>query len=419
MKIVYFNYISNAIGPIIRTLELAKACSDNNIEVAVYFMRKNFNPPEFILDRINEYQSQHLSIHFLPILTKDSSLRDIPPASAINLTPKAPRMTVLGLFKQALLSLRYISQEIRIIKAEHPDVVMARPDEAFSFCFSSRLTGKPLVLETDGPVEELDLFWGVSSKYFILLDFYRASSANAVLCISKVCMNLWVNKGIRPEKLFIIPNGANPDEFAPLDTALKSELKRKHNLVGARIIGYSGNQRIWHGLPNLLLSALKYLQADKNVKLLIIGCGKNTDILEEHNIPADIAEQQIIFTGRLSYQDMAKFIDLADFMVMPYDNLELFYFSPMRMFEAMSLGKLLICSKQGQMLDILNDNSAVVFFDPAKPGDLERALGESIYNEALVASGVRNREYLLNKHTWHQRGTEIRAALDYCLSQLK
>ena len=416
MKIVYFNYISHAIGPLIRTLELAKACSENNIQVSLYFMRRSFKPGDFILKRIEAYQSPNLSIHYLDLII-DIPKETIPDSSVqVNITPKAPRMTTLGLFKQALSSLRYIPAELKIISEEKPDVLLARPDEVFSFCFSSRISGKPLLLETDGPVEELDLFWGVSSRPFKLIDLWRAKSANAVLCISRVCVDLWKAKNIPDAKLFVIANGANPDEFAPQTEDSKQTLRSQYHLMGSRVIGYSGNQRVWHGLANLFEAVLPLLQTDKNLKLLIIGCGKNLKLLEDCQVPSNIVDQQIIFTGHLSYLDMAKHIDLADVMVMPYEILPLFYFSPMRMFEAMSLGKTLITSKQGQMEDFLDDRSSVLFFDPNRKNDLREKINTVLNNAELISSGIRNRDYLLASHTWNQRGREISQAIDYVLN---
>lgn len=416
MKIVYFNYISNAIGPMIRTLEIAKACSDNNIYVVLHFMRKDFNPPEFIFDRIREYQGEKLKIYFPPIHDTSLNSQSNETTHSVNVAPMPPKMSAFGLLRQGLLSLRYIFQEIKIIHYEKPDAIMARPDDAFSFCFSGKITKTPIVLDTDGPVEELDLYWGVYSKYFKIFDSFRARSSNAVLCISRVCRDLWIDKQLDIKKLFIVPNGANPDEFSPQASEQRKILKLKNKLDGSRVIGFSGNQRVWHGLPNLLISSLVHLKANKDIKLLIIGCGKNIKMLEECNIPDKIIKNQIIFTGQLSYTDMAKYIDLADIMVMPYDILKLFYFSPMRMFEAMSAGKLLITSKQGQMQDILGEQSAVIFFDPEKEGDLERILGNAIYDDELIATGVRNRDYLLASHTWKHRGQEISNALIYAIN---
>jgi len=391
MKIVYFNYIADAVGPMIRTLELAKATSDNGVEVALYFMHKGFRPPAFVYERIHEYQSENLKIHFSDRF--ESTQKESEEKTKNVQAAGEPRIRLRGLIKQIVLSLRTIPDELKIIRAEKPDAVMARPDHAFSFCVSSIIKRKPLILEADGPIEELALYWGISSKLLVKLDTLRVKLSSSVLVISGVCRDLLISKSIPEEKIYMVPNGTHPEEFAPNDSNRES-LLNSLKLNDCRVIGYSGNQRVWHGLPDLLKSSM------------------DSQLMEDCQIPQDIFENQIVFTGRLSYWDMAKHIDLCNIMVMPYQRLPLFYFSPMRMFEAMSLGKAIIASEQGQMLDILSSQkNSVRFFDPDKPDDLNKVLNASAYDEKFINAGDDNRNFLIESHTWFQRGTTIKNAL--------
>lgn len=410
MKIVYFNYLANAIGPLIRTLELAKACAENGVSVSLYFMNKGFNPPAFVYERIRAYQSESLHIYYPAPLAPVSAN-----AGEQTRAPGEPRIRLRGLLKQSALSLLNIPEELRIIRRERPDAVMARPDHAFSFCFSTRLAGVPLVLDTDGPVEELDLYWGISSRWLSKLDAFRARVSRSVLVVSRVCEELWHDKIADRARFFIVPNGTHKDEFAPQPEAKREALRHALGLQGCRVIGYSGNQRVWHGLPNLLRSALPLLARDEQLRILIIGCGFNEPLMTQCGIPEPIFRRQVVFTGRLSYWDMAAHIDLADIMVMPYDRLPLFYFSPMRMFEAMSLGKSLITSKQGQMSDLLDARASVRFFDPALPQGLHDVLAGAIYDADFVAAGMKNREYLIAEHTWQARGATVKQAIAHAM----
>ena len=410
MKIVYFNYVDNAIGPLIRTLELAKACADNGIEVALYCMSRGFKPPAFVFERIRAYQSDKLRIHYSTRFESAVMQAQAKPA-APKQAPGEPRARTLGLLKQTAASLRHVRAEVEIIRREKPDAVMARPDLAFSFCLSTRWTGVPLVLDTDGPVEELALYWGVPSKLFPVFDTWRARAADSILVISRVCQELLRAKLPADTRFFVVPNGTHAQEFAPQPAARRQALQQTLGLTEGRVVGYSGNQRVWHGLPHLLRSCRPLLQADPALKVLVIGCGFNPGLQQQCAIPEEVFRKQIVFTGPLSYWDMAAHIDLADLMVMPYAQLPLFYFSPMRMFEAMSLGKSLITSRQGQMQDLLDGRAAVRFFDTAREEGLHEVLAASIYDEAFIAEGRRNRDYLVSEHTWHARGATIRQAL--------
>ena len=418
MKVVYFNYLANAVGPLIRTLELAKSTADNGVTVSLYFMNKTFNPPDFIYERIRSYQSDSLQIHY-PARHEARLASPSISASGQVKAPGEPRIRLRGLLKQAVLSLLHIPDELRIIRREQPDAVIARPDHAFSFCFSTRLAGVPLVLDTDGPAEELALYWGISSHWPVKLDTFRAMASHSVLVISRVCVELWHDKISDRKRFFIVPNGTHKDEFSPQPAARRNALRQSLGLQDCRVLGYSGNQRVWHGLPNLLRSALPLLVRDANLKILIIGCGLNDCLMTQCGIPEKVFRHQIVFTGRLSYWDMAAHIDLADIMVMPYDILPLFYFSPMRMFEAMSLGKSLITSDQAQMHDLLDARASVRFFDPAAPQGLHDALATSIYDDVFIAAGMKNRDFLIAEHTWHVRGATVKEAIEYAVAQYR
>lgn len=415
MKIVYFNYLDNAIGPLIRTLELAKACADNGMEVALYCMSRHFKPPAFVFERIRAYQSDKLRIHYATRFESAvvQQAQEASAAAAPRQAPGEPRSRSLGLLKQSLLSLRHVREELAILRAEKPDAVVARPDHALSFCLSARWAGVPLVLDTDGPVEELALYWGIRSRIFPWMDTLRARCADSVLVISRVCEELLRAKLPANRRFYIVPNGTHAQEFAPSTAQRRQALRQQLGLRTGRVIGYSGNQRVWHGLPHLLRASRPLLMADPTLSLLIIGCGFNPALQQECDIPPEVFRQQVIFTGPLSYWDMAAHIDLADLMVMPYARLPLFYFSPMRMFEALSLGKSLITSCQGQMQDLLDaSQTSVRFFDTQREDSLREVLAASIADDDFIDAGQRNRAFLLREHTWQARGATVRQAVE-------
>ena len=65
-------------------------------------------------------------------------------------------------------------------------------------------------------------------------------------------------------------------------------------------------------------------------------------------VPEAIRKERLVFTGPLPYARMGEHIDMADAMVIPYPHSDFFYFSPMKLFEAMCLGKLIVAPHQRQ-----------------------------------------------------------------------
>lgn len=401
--------MNTSLPTMIRTLELAKATSLQGHQVTLSFMHPAFNPPVFFYDVIKTFKSERLDIRYRSNL--DS--RKIKYGTPGKITECKPRL--VGLIRQIISSLRYIPVELKLLKEIRPDVIIARPDHIISFVFTAKYLGVPLILETDGPIEELDHFWGISSKWLRYIDLIRGKSADAILYISNVCGQLWQNKMVPEERLFLCPNGADPYVFKPLFSHEREKLRIQYGLQGSIVIGFSGNQRRWHGIDHLLKSVVPLMKQNPLIKIFIIGTIEDKQSLGLNSLPNEIVDRQVIFTGPVNYLEMPKIIDLSDIIVMPYPQMELFHFSPMKMFEAMSLGKIIIAPRQGQIADILSNLDSVFLYEPNQEDALLNAIKQGLEAVSNGVDGMRGRELLIREHSWTTRGRVIGDACRYAL----
>ena len=397
----------------IRTLELAKATSHQGHQVTLSFMHPAFNPPAFFYDVIKAFKSERLLIRYKSY-AESRKPKDGPPGK---ITESKPRL--IGLIRQIISSLRYIPEEIKLLKEIRPDVIIARPDHVVSFIFTAKYLRIPLILETDGPIEELDFFWGISSRWLRYIDLIRGRSADAILYISNVCGQLWLNKGIPEERLFLCPNGADPEVFRPLSLTEREKIRHQFGLRGSTVIGFSGNQRRWHGIDRLLKSVIPLLRQNPLIKIFIIGTIEDKRSLGLNNLPVDIIEKQVIFTGAVNYLEMPKIIDISDIVVMPYPSMELFHFSPMKMFEAMSLGKIIIAPLQGQIADILSSLDSAILYEPDQGDALLNAIKLGLEVVSNGMNGISGRELLIRGHSWTTRGKVVSEACSYAIKSKK
>jgi len=404
VRLLFLNYMNASLATLIRSLELARATSIAGHEVTLGYLHPGFRPPASFRDLLAARRSERLAIRCPPPAAgREGRAGRGGPGKVTEARPSAA-----GLARHALASLRYVPAEIALIRETRPDAIVARPDHVFSFLFSSRLTRTPLVLDTDGPVEELDAYWGISSRWFRGLDALRARRAGAVLYISTVCGDLWRAKGLPEDRLFKCPNGADPEIFAPLPAEERRGLRRTLDLEGCRVIGFAGNQRRWHGVGDLIRSAVPLLQEDAGLRLLVIGQVEDRGALGLESCPPPLIEERVVFTGPVAYGDMPRFLDAADILAMPYPALDLFHFSPMKMFEGLALGKVLVAPRLGQIAEILGDSKAACLYDPRRPGSLLLALRRAL---ALPpAAGGEGRDLLLREHTWRRRAEVVERA---------
>lgn len=430
MKVLYFNYMPKSLPTLIRTLELAKALSQQEVEVTLVYMAKKFSPPPFFYDVLESAKSNHLNI----IYTRNKELLNpkdsFPLQSSIGTTGIGPQIKqnqkiqnshsqkkrVWGLLKQMVLSLQYLPEELSLIRKIKPHVLIARPDHILSFVISSKLTHTPLVLETDGPVEELEFFWGFKSNFLVTLDLWRARQGKSLLYISTLCQDLWLKKSFPKNKLFYCPNAADINFFKP--TEKKFELLKELNLQDAEtIFGFSGNQRKWHGVHLLIEKIVPLLQENPRLKLLVIGTLEEKESLQLEKVPEPILKNQIVFTGSVPYLQMPLYMNLVDCLVLPYPDHSFFHFSPMKLFESMAMDKLLVASKIGQVGEMLINSQDAILYSPQDPHGLEQALQKALLQIQTKKHMGDNRQSIRQKHQWIHRGQVIKKACIHAMEK--
>ncbi|HKP95039.1 MAG TPA: glycosyltransferase [Fibrobacteria bacterium] len=419
MRILYFNYQISSFASIVRSLEYAKGAADEGHEVELCYLHPAFRPPESYYDLIAAYESPRLRVRYPPRKQAAAGAVKRPiPGKAADGKPD-----LRALYRQIAVSPRFIPQELKLVDRFRPDVLMARSDPTLSFMATARLRSLPLVLETDGPVEEMDRYWGVDSSWVRPLDSWRARRADALLYISEACRELWLSKRIRREKLFYTPNAAHPDRFRPQNPSVRRELRAKFGLDGnAKVIGFSGILRPWHGLDNLLAAALPLLEEDPDVRILLIGAVDGPGVLDRCGLPEAIRKERLVFTGPVPYARMGDHIDLADCLALPYAHSTLFHFSPMKLFEGMSLGKVIVAPRMGQIKEMLGDLSSPALYDPhGGVVALREALKEGLRRSSAAAdgkvAGADARARIEKAHTWAHRGKVVSQACEFALAR--
>lgn len=403
MRILFLNYMTTSLPTMIRSFELARAVAARGHDVVLAFPHRGFRPPAWFRAQLEAARGDRFDVRMSPDAGPPAAGG---PAVAGRITDARP--SSLGLLRQAAGSMRHVGAERALITATRPEVVVARPDHVFSFVRSTRAAGIPLVLDTDGPVEELDHYWGIRSRWFRGIDAWRARRAAALLHISRVTGDLWRSKGIPDDRLFLCPNGADPAVFRPGTEADRRATRQALGLEGCRVVGFSGNQRAWHGVGDLLRAVATLGPENPRLKLLLIGPLEDRAALGLDRLPPRLLADRVVFTGAVPYAEMPRHLDAADILALSYPVLPLFHFSPMKMFEALALGKVIVASRQGQIGDLLGGLSSARLYEAGRPEALVAALGDAL---ALPAgAGADSRRFLEAGHTWGDRGAQVEAA---------
>ncbi|MFQ6116482.1 MAG: glycosyltransferase, partial [bacterium] len=181
--------------------------------------------------------------------------------------------------KKLALNFPNLVDEYLILKKQKPDILFTRLElYNFSSTWLSRWLNMPLVVEADcPPTYEHMNFYGKNYKHLGALsskiELQTLREAEAIVAISTVLKNYYVEQGIEAEKIHVIPNGADPERFLPMEKPY--ELVSKYSLQDKVVIGWTGSLVGWSGIESLAALALQVLKKYPKAAFMMVGGGEN------------------------------------------------------------------------------------------------------------------------------------------------
>jgi len=240
-------------------------------------------------------------------------------------------------------------------------------------------TGLPSIIEVNAPLLQ------EQRRYRQLALDERAEAverenfggANAIVTVSRAVARYVCTRGGCAEKIEVLPNGVDPERFHPgIEAAPVPEA------TGRIVIAFAGSLKAWHGI-DILLDAFRELHRRvTGVHLLIIGDGPLRQWIEGYVRGAGL-EERITLTGWRAHDEVAALLSAADITVAPYPELEDFYFSPLKLFEYLALGKAIVASRIGQIEDLLEADHHALLTPPGDTLALADALERLVTDEPL------------------------------------
>jgi glycosyltransferase involved in cell wall biosynthesis len=115
-----------------------------------------------------------------------------------------------------------------------------------------------------------------------------------------------------------------------------------------------------------------------------------------------------VITGHVPYEKIPEYLSAIDVFIAPYPHIEPFYFSPLKIIEAMAAGKPVLASAQGQISELIQDGVNGCLFPPGhKEIFLEKLklLGEN--KEIREKMGANARKTIAEKYTWNNNAAKV------------
>lgn len=284
---------------------------------------------------------------------------------------------------------------------------------------AARRLGIPFIYEVRGLWEiteaSLKNSWDQSERYDLAVQLEKAVANNSdgILAITPQVAEVLVSRGAERERISILPNAVDSDEFSPLGahTATREKLGIPED---ALVVGYAGSLVSYEGLEDLIEAASLVLSRREDIRFVVVGDGSDLNSLRDRATDLGIADA-VIFTGRVSPSEVSHYISIFDLMPCPRRSVTITELvPPLKPMEAMASGKAVILSDVAPLRDIAGEDAdRAVLFEAGNVEELAHKILELAADQQLRTDlGRRARQWIVKARTWTSVSEKARRTYD-------
>lgn len=300
---------------------------------------------------------------------------------------------------------RRLREVIGIVK---PDILHAHSPalNAIAALRVGRSLGIPVVYEIrafweDAAVDHgTNREWGLRYRLTRGLESYALGQVDAVTTICEGLRGDILRRGIAAEKVTVIPNAVNIDDFN-LDEIPDPQLAIDLGLEGKLLLGFIGSFYAYEGLHLLLQALPKMLVQNPQIRILLVGGGPQENALKALALQLGIQEK-VIFIGRVAHAQVQRYYNLINILVYPRLKMRLTdLVTPLKPLEAMAQGRLLVASDVGGQIELIDDEKTGILFEAGNPHALAQKVLDLLSEpERWPALRKAAREFVEMERNW-------------------
>ncbi|MEX2153557.1 MAG: glycosyltransferase family 4 protein [Gemmatimonadaceae bacterium] len=210
-------------------------------------------------------------------------------------------------------------------------------------------------------------------------------AASRVVVVTESFRTRVIAKGIPPERVAVIPNGVDLEQYRPEPNAGRQlpfpELERRD---GEFVVGYLGTFGAGQDLESTIHAAALVAQEDRTIRFILVGDGpRRADLeraVEAHKLSSVSMHLPIV-------KDQTRaFYNACDACLVPLADVPVFQETiPSKIFEIMACERPVIASLDGEARRIVEQSGGGIV---AKPGDA-RAIADAVLRAKRLSSGER------------------------------
>ena len=241
-------------------------------------------------------------------------------------------------------------------------------------------------------------------------------AADAVVTLAETMKSDIVARGVPAERVFIVPNGVDPEAFRPRPP--DAALRERYGLGDRFVIGYVSNlDHPREGQETLIEATAILAAADHDVVCLIVGEGRRRAELEMIAAMSGAADR-IVFTGAVPHVDVPAMYALLDAFVVPRrDERAARLVTPLKPFEAMAMARPLVVADLPALTEVAPHGERSLAFPAENAAALAAAVGRLMDDPDLAARlGEAGRAWVTEERTWASNGPRWTEVYDTVLA---
>ena len=238
------------------------------------------------------------------------------------------------------------------------------------------------------------------------MNLIKSSKSNNMLkfvTISNSLASFWQSKGVPDKKLTPLHDGFNAGKFSKQKSI--DEARNITNLpLGKKVVLYSGRLHLDRE-PDQILKLAKIFS---DVLFVVLG-GPEEQRLKLEQKSQYLNINNIIWKGHVPHSSIPDYLYAADVLLMiwswnvPHIN----HFSPLKMFEYMASGRIIVGQAFPTIHEVLTDGVTAYLADPDSFENLTTKLSEALAHEYPLPMAEQARELAFSQYSWKTRAEKI------------
>ena len=235
--------------------------------------------------------------------------------------------------------------------------------------------GCPRILEVNAPLtEEQKRFRGLRLESIARrMEAESFATAAAVVAVSEA-VKTYVQTLVpaRAHNVYVQANGVDLGRFSA-GTAQREQIRARIGVgKDTSVLGFVGSFKSWHG-TDLLLDVFREIAPTRDVHLLAVGDGPKWRQFHERVAQASCRDS-VTIPGRVPHADIPGWTAACDIVIAPYQAAEDFYFSPLKVIEALACGRPVVAPRIGQLVELITHGRTGLLYRPDDAQDCQRTI---------------------------------------------